>query len=285
MNNATELFSKRLKELRIRAGLKQDELAKKIGISRGAISYYENGDRVPDINVLYDIAEYFNVTSDYLIGRSNNSTTDLNIQDICNKTGLSDKAVENIIKLNTTPVGGYGSATWLQWLDYILSKTLSIDIINGREPDEHYWESVKEKEFKGSASGLFQGEFKCIFYYGKGIDFLRKLNHILFDEYLDFNPYAVVGKSGNIISVIDKQNSNQPINTFAVLDTEGNSHVFKLSVITKALLLELNELLTAIRGTIKHNSTKDFLFSFDEESNFWHKSDKERTLYSSSESE
>ena len=46
MDNVTKIFSKRLRQLR---GTKsQDEAAKGIGISRGALSYYEKGERNPD---------------------------------------------------------------------------------------------------------------------------------------------------------------------------------------------------------------------------------------------
>ena len=45
-------FSRLLKELRESKGLKQAELAEKLGVSRGSISFYENGDRVPDIEFL-----------------------------------------------------------------------------------------------------------------------------------------------------------------------------------------------------------------------------------------
>ena len=65
------LFAKRLKALREARGLSQSQLADAVGISRGSISYYENGERVPDIVVLAQIKDFFRVKLDYLLGYTN----------------------------------------------------------------------------------------------------------------------------------------------------------------------------------------------------------------------
>ena len=61
----------RLKELRKQAGLNQSELADKLGISTSAIGMYEQGRRDPDTQILIKIANIFNVSLDYLVGKSN----------------------------------------------------------------------------------------------------------------------------------------------------------------------------------------------------------------------
>ena len=68
--NTKEIFSRRLRELREGMGLSQSELAKNIGLSRGSVSFYENGDRTPDIETLALISKFFNVSYDYLLGTS-----------------------------------------------------------------------------------------------------------------------------------------------------------------------------------------------------------------------
>ncbi len=276
MNNVTDIFPRRLKELR--GNKSQQEVADKLQISRVSLGYYESGERKPDIEVLSKLSIYYKVTSDYLLGLSDNSTTDVNIQSMCKKTGLSDITIENIIKLNSSDYHKGSQIPWLSGLDYLLSQTMSIDEIDGGEPNSDYWDSVKGKEYQGSFTGGTPEGIKTYFYYGKGINFLRNLNHILFDKYIDFNPYAPVGKSGNIISIIEKKNSFLPKNSFTVLDDTGSSHTFDLSIITKALLLELNELLTDIRKGIKHEETKEFLYSFDEDSDYWHGREKENQI-------
>lgn len=59
----------RIKELRNERGITQAELAKILQISDRAVGYYENGDREPDYTMLLKIAEFFDVSIDYLLGR------------------------------------------------------------------------------------------------------------------------------------------------------------------------------------------------------------------------
>lgn len=68
------MFSQRLIELRKQTNLTQSDLAKKLGIPRTTYSNYENGNRQPDYETLEKIARYFEVTSDYLIGLSENKS-------------------------------------------------------------------------------------------------------------------------------------------------------------------------------------------------------------------
>lgn len=73
-------FSIRFKELRLNHKLTQDDLAKKLKISKSSISMYENGNREPDFETLELIADYFNVDMNFLLGKSNNTTRILNKQ-------------------------------------------------------------------------------------------------------------------------------------------------------------------------------------------------------------
>lgn len=66
-NKVKEHFAERLKELREEKGLSQTQLADEIEISRGSISFYENGERTPDIEVFDRICEYFDVSYDYML--------------------------------------------------------------------------------------------------------------------------------------------------------------------------------------------------------------------------
>lgn len=66
-----EKFSKRLKELRHSRGISTRNLANAIGLkSHGAITQFEKGTSMPALDTLVAMAEFFEVTLDYLVGRS-----------------------------------------------------------------------------------------------------------------------------------------------------------------------------------------------------------------------
>ena len=62
----------RLKELRKSKGISQLKLALDLNSNQNTISRYETGEREPGINELIKIADYFNVSVDYLLERTNN---------------------------------------------------------------------------------------------------------------------------------------------------------------------------------------------------------------------
>lgn len=65
----------KLRELRISMGINQKEIAKMLNIDRSTYGKYETGDSSPDYDKLTKLADYFNVTIDYLLGRSDRKTT------------------------------------------------------------------------------------------------------------------------------------------------------------------------------------------------------------------
>lgn len=64
------MFGGRLRALRKEEGITMKELGKIIGVSESAIGMYERGEREPDHAALNKIVDHFNVTTDYLLGRS-----------------------------------------------------------------------------------------------------------------------------------------------------------------------------------------------------------------------
>ena len=63
-------FSDRIKELRQKHGLSQDALGDIIGVKRFSIYSYEKGRACPEMKGLIGLADYFNVSIDYLVGRT-----------------------------------------------------------------------------------------------------------------------------------------------------------------------------------------------------------------------
>ena len=86
-------FSSRIRKLR-EGKMNQGEFADSVGISRGAMSYYEQELRTPDIGVLHQICEKYNISADYLLGLI--PDTNHAVSDVCRETGLHPKAARRL---------------------------------------------------------------------------------------------------------------------------------------------------------------------------------------------
>jgi len=114
---ATEEFAKRLKQLRFNKGVSLKKAAEALGVTAQSLSLYENGMRTINIDLLQKVAQYFGVSSDYLIGLSDAATTDTDLKAVCDYVELSEKAVE---KLRTVSQEGGNDCTKIQ--DWIVRK-------------------------------------------------------------------------------------------------------------------------------------------------------------------
>jgi len=68
------MLGEKLKELRAKHGLTQATFAEIFNISSGTIAMWETGKRTPDIEMIKKIAEYFEVSVDYLVDHKNTDT-------------------------------------------------------------------------------------------------------------------------------------------------------------------------------------------------------------------
>lgn len=87
-------FGNRLKTLRIKKKLTQQQLADLLGLTKSVISAYENGLRYPAYDVLIKIASIFKVSTDFLLG--------VEIKREIDTSGLTDEQVEALIELIDT---------------------------------------------------------------------------------------------------------------------------------------------------------------------------------------
>ncbi|WP_206514659.1 helix-turn-helix domain-containing protein [Brevibacillus marinus] len=65
-----KIFSSKISELRAKRNLKAKDVAKILGVSIAQISLYESGKSLPSVERLYQLAEYYDVSIDYLLGRT-----------------------------------------------------------------------------------------------------------------------------------------------------------------------------------------------------------------------
>lgn len=84
-------FGMRLQQLRMNRNLSQTDLAKKLNHSKSSICAYENNLRIPPLEVLTDIAVFFNVSLDYLVG--------IDKEEMVSVEGLTDEQKQIIYSL------------------------------------------------------------------------------------------------------------------------------------------------------------------------------------------
>lgn len=83
----------RVKALRRSRGLNQVQLAEKLGVKKQSISNWENDNIMPSIDMLIKIADFFHVSTDYLLGRDIQNAGAPQMLDI---TGLTPHQIEHI---------------------------------------------------------------------------------------------------------------------------------------------------------------------------------------------
>lgn len=82
------MIAERIKILRQNHNLTQTDVAKKLGITRSSVNAWEMGISVPSTQYIVELAQLFNVSSDYLLGISKTSTINVN--------GLSEEEIASI---------------------------------------------------------------------------------------------------------------------------------------------------------------------------------------------
>lgn len=76
------MLGENIRRLRQERGLNQEELGRRVGASKQSVSNWENGNIAPSIDLLIRLADFFGVSTDYLLGRQSQRTLDVE--------GLSD---------------------------------------------------------------------------------------------------------------------------------------------------------------------------------------------------
>ena len=100
----------KLKELRILNDLTQAQLAKKIGITQFTYCNYENGKTQPDFDILIKLANLYNVSLDYLLGRT--FINDLEVSHLPTEKKEAIKLLLNLNQLNFVKAVSYMSGLY-----------------------------------------------------------------------------------------------------------------------------------------------------------------------------
>ncbi len=89
------MFAVRIKNLRQGKELNQVQLAEKLGVKKQSISNWENDNIMPSIDMLIRIADFFHVSTDYLLGRDIQQQ-EMEAPQMLDVTGLTPRQIEHI---------------------------------------------------------------------------------------------------------------------------------------------------------------------------------------------
>ncbi|WP_010296004.1 helix-turn-helix domain-containing protein [Clostridium senegalense] len=137
----------RIREERIRKDINQPELAKILNISKQTVSNWENGKRTPDIDTLENLAKFFDVSTDYLLGRSDIRNPNLENKFDTWNPKLTKKDEKDIEKRFDKIINGLENEEGLmlngEVLDDVTKQLLAQSIKNGLE----YAKLTSKKKF------------------------------------------------------------------------------------------------------------------------------------------
>lgn len=124
------MFDNRLTKLREEKGLNKKEISKELSLPYTTYLNYENDEREPSSETLIQIAKFFDVSVDYLLGISDVRTNNVDIKGIRNTTGLSEAAIVNIKRFALdNPFGMLFLNKLLEDLTYSNNKSILSEII------------------------------------------------------------------------------------------------------------------------------------------------------------
>lgn len=95
-NELSKIIGERINTLLANQGKKQKELAEYLKVPDNTISYFVSGKRMPNTEQIKKIAEFFNVSADYLLGLSAHSTQDKNLSFVANYLGIDENTCKII---------------------------------------------------------------------------------------------------------------------------------------------------------------------------------------------
>lgn len=120
-------FSTKLRDLIEEKGITKQKLSEEIGVSRQAISQYCDGSTVPNADKFLKIAEFFDVSLDYLVGKTESKTPVDSVEGelvraICDYTGLNEKSVHTLecCRKNEFTTEDFEEKNMFDFLNYFL---------------------------------------------------------------------------------------------------------------------------------------------------------------------
>ncbi len=201
-----EIFASRLCEIRESKDLTRQKVADDLGISRASLEYYEKGKRTPDINTINLIADYFQVSVDYLFGKTKCISCDEDMRKICDYFGTDINTVLGLKKItkNNEKYGDefrkiihsshFAALLYHIYLSFDLKKELGETLVNELEKVTVLSEESEEYLFNeyGSDGYYSSSEREC-----------REV-----DDKIDLNEYRAQKELSALMNILSKEPSS-----------------------------------------------------------------------------
>lgn len=117
--------NKNLKDAIDKSGMTREQIAESVGCDTSSITKYYNGDRYPKTDIIIRLAELFNCSTDYLLGKAKCKNANLDIEEIHQLTALSEKAItELIVTSKQIDIDGYISNPDIDVLNILIESDM-----------------------------------------------------------------------------------------------------------------------------------------------------------------
>lgn len=167
-----KVFSQRLSELMKERHITQDTLAHALGVKRQTVSLYKSGQSMPDAEQLKNIAKFFNVASDWLLGLSDSRELSGELSQVCNYIGLNSEAVQtlkelceqrsNQFVLNFILENGMFLENIIGYLSASAWENVNEEILGYRSPKKEEDERYNQAVEKGTIGGIVSKSSLCL---------------------------------------------------------------------------------------------------------------------------
>lgn len=239
-NNISKTIGNRINTLLAEQGVKQKELAQHLQVPDNTISYFVKGTRTPNTSQITKIAQFFGVSSDYLLGLSNAESTDKDIQFISKFTGLSDTSIRILNCFNGSHIPQITNllleTETCMLPEYLLDKS-ELESIKKENDNADYVIELKDiHELKNNEQLCF---LTCLNDYFK---ISKKENNRL----LSINP------NGKLVDL--NETDIETIETFDVDDIFSIMTISQYDIVEKVLLDRLVTYITTIKHEISDNN-------------------------------
>jgi transcriptional regulator with XRE-family HTH domain len=155
-----DALNSRLRDLIDSSNTRTEDFANAVGATSSAVRMWYSGYSRPDIEKIPMICSFFDVSSDYLLGISEIPSSDIETRDICEKTGLDDNALLNLMRVAkaVTEQDGYISIPTAKEMVWLVNNLLQdIDLLMNISNYANGYVQMRALDVKSFGDGVDNG--------------------------------------------------------------------------------------------------------------------------------